>query len=615
MKTELPRLGAIPESETLTRFCVWAPKAMRLGLHLPDAGRSEWMKRDQLGYHSIVAEAPPGTLYQFEFEDSRLRPDPASRAQPFGVHGPSMVERVTVPRALGFQNPTLAHHVIYELHTGTFTPEGTFQSAIARLDDLRDLGITAVELMPVSQFPGNRNWGYDGVGPFAAQWSYGGLNGLRKLVDACHSRGLAVILDVVYNHLGPEGNYLSEFGQYFTDRYQTPWGAALNFGGPESDQVREYFIQNALHWVIDCGIDGLRLDAVHAIIDHTAKTFIEELAERVHDAAEAIGRRALLIAESSDNDPKLVRSADRGGAGLDGCWNDDFHHAIRCALTGENRGYYKPFGSVDQIAKAVRDRFVFTGEYSSSHLRRHGAWSRDVPHGKLVVFTQNHDQVGNRPHGDRLDASAGEDGAKLAAAMVLLSPFTPLLWMGEEYGEVAPFQYFVSHTDPGLIEAVRKGRRAEFAELHDGSEPPDPQDEATFERSKLDWSRRVASPRLAMYRELLRLRRELDIPSLAASADAIGWEDKGCLAVFYGMPARVVVAANFGAGPCNWTLPAERVPPSISWRIALDTASRNWSRKPNPPGAEAALQPAEKALSITVPAKSAIVLVSQSEPE
>lgn len=614
MKTRLPQLGAIPLNDRLTRFCVWAPHAMRLALHHVESSRREWMERDQFGYHSIVSEAPPGTLYKFEFDNQRLRPDPASRAQPFGVHGPSMVVRPPHGASRPFQNPSLAHHVIYELHIGTFTPEGTFESAIARLDDLRELGITAIEVMPVSQFPGTRNWGYDGVGPFAAQWSYGGMDGLRKLVDACHDRGIAVILDVVYNHLGPEGNYLAEFGPYFTDRYRTPWGAALNFDGPESDHVREYFIQNALYWTIDCGIDGLRLDAVHAIMDHTARTFIEEMAERVHGAAQSIGRRVLLIAESSDNDPKLVRTADRGGLGLDGCWNDDFHHAVRCALTGEKRGYYKPFGSVDQVAKAIRDRFVFAGEYSTSHLRRHGAWSRDVPHGKLVVFTQNHDQVGNRPHGDRLDASAGEAGAKLAAALVLLSPFTPQLWMGEEYGETAPFQYFVSHSDPGLIEAVRTGRRAEFAELHDGTEPPDPQDERTLERSKLDWSRRTDSPRLALYRELLRLRRELDIPALAASSDAISWDEKGCMAVFYGRPARAAVVANFGSAPCRWPLPAERFPASISLRIALDTSSREWGA-PSRPSETAKLERIENILTLTVAEKSAVVIVSESEPQ
>lgn len=364
----------------LTRFTLWAPSQRRVQIRFPKSDRSLAMSRDERGYHTVTTEAPAGTRYAFMLEDGRLRPDPASRSQPDGVHAPSMVVDRDRPRS-GFINRPLSEHVIYELHVGTFTPEGTFEAIIPRLDDLRRLGITAIELMPIAQFPGSRNWGYDGVLPFAAQWSYGGIAGLRRLVDACHERGIACFLDVVYNHMGPEGNYLAEFGPYFTDRYKTPWGAALNFDGRDSDEVREYFIQSSLHWTVACGIDGLRVDAVHAIVDHTATPFIQELTERNHAAARVRDRTIHVIAESCDNDPRLVREPP-AGIGMDGCWNDDFHHALRSAITGERRGYYAAYGEPGQIARCLQDRFVFTGQFSSGFGRRHGSPAGDVPHGR-----------------------------------------------------------------------------------------------------------------------------------------------------------------------------------------------------------------------------------------
>lgn len=565
------------------------------------------MARDAAGHFTATANAPPGTLYQFEFDDGRVRPDPASRAQPLGVHGPSMVVAAAPPPPAILVRP-IAHHVIYELHIGTFTPGGTFDAAIERLHDLKALGVTAVELMPVAQFPGERNWGYDGVCPFAAQWSYGGIDALRRLVHAAHDLGLAVVLDVVYNHLGPEGNYLGEFGPYFTDRYRTPWGKALNFDGPGSDHVREFFIQNALHWTIAEGIDGLRLDAVHAIVDHTARTFLEELVDRVSAVADRAGRRVLLIAESSDNDPRLVRPREVGGVGLDGCWNDDLHHAVRAALTGDTRGYYRAFGEVSQIAKALRERFVFTGQYSSSFRRRHGAPATDVPHGSLIAFTQNHDQVGNRAFGDRLDHAAGADSARVAAALVLLGPFTPMLWMGEEYAERAPFLYFVSHTDAALVEAVRKGRRGEFPELHGECEPPDPQAASTFDRSRLDWSLRERhAPHLHFYAELLRLRRDLDIPALAPSTDAA--HAGRAVAILYGCPASLIVAANLGEGAASLTLPSIHQP--RSWTMVLDSGSHAWGGR----GPECSLRCSEGLLTIILPPVTAAVLRRAMEPE
>ncbi len=608
MTNALPQLGATVLDGTRTRFTVWAPLHEQLSVHFTESGATAAMHADADGYHTLITEAPAGTRYQYQFADGRLRPDPASRAQPEGVHGPSMV--VTPPsRAHAFLNPALPHHVLYELHVGTFTPQGTFDAVIPRLAALRQLGVTAIELMPIGQFPGNRNWGYDGVDLFAAQSSYGGPAGLRRLVDACHQHGLAIILDVVYNHLGPEGNYLAEFGPYFTDRYKTPWGTAINFDGRGSDHVREFFIQNSLYWTRDCGIDGLRLDAVHAIMDHSASTFLEELTARNHDEAARVGRRVLIIAESSDNDPRLLRSPAVGGCGMDGCWNDDYHHAIRAALTGERRGYYEPFGDADQIAKALRDRFVFTGEYSSGHGRRHGVHASDVPRGSLVVFSQNHDQVGNRPLGDRLHHAAGWEGSLVATALVLLSPFTPMLWMGEEYGEPAPFQYFVSHSDPDLIEAVRRGRAAEFAEFQGSIEPPDPQAEATFERSTLDWAARGSGRHagmLAYYTALLQLRASLNLPSRAADVEA--HSARSVVLLRYKGGREVVLMANVGAVPTTIRLDAHGINSARRWTIALDSNEARWGG-----GAEAMPRPAVAAGEITINAKTAIVLMQDEE--
>ncbi len=608
MTSPLPQVGAFIQPDSRTRFTVWAPLHERLRVHFSGSARSLEMSPQADGYHTLVTDAPACTLYQFEFADGRRRPDPASLAQPEGVHGPSMVvDRAAAAPSVPFNNPPLAGHVLYELHVGTFTPEGTFDAVIPRLAGLKHLGVTAIELMPIGQFPGERNWGYDGVTLFAAQRSYGGLEGLRRLVDACHSLGLAVILDVVYNHLGPEGNYLGEFGPYFTDKYKTPWGSALNFDGPSSDHVREFFIQNSLFWTRDCAIDGLRLDAVHAIVDHTASTFVEELAARNHAECRALGRQALIIAESNDNDPRLVRPAGCGGYGLDGCWNDDYHHAIRAAITGDRRGYYSPFGDPGLIATAINNRYAFTGQYSSGYQRRHGAPAPDIDHARLVVFTQNHDQVGNRPLGDRLDHTAGLDGARLAAALVLLSPYTPMLWMGEEYAETAPFQYFVSHTDPGLVEAVRKGRAREFEgfEFEGNATVPDPQSEQTFRRSTLNWSLRADAhhaPMLAYYTELLRLRRALNIPAGAGpvTAHAHG----GVITLTYHGKQPIIILANTASTSATAPLP----PSPAGLELLLDSADKRWGG-PRSTG----LSVPASAPSITLNAKTALVFRAAKE--
>jgi maltooligosyltrehalose trehalohydrolase len=395
------------------------------------------------------------------------------------------------------------------MHVGTFTADGTFEAAISRLDALRELGVTAVELMPVAEFPGARNWGYDGVFPYAAEWSYGGADGLRRFVDAAHGREMAVVLDVVYNHLGPEGNVLPAFGPYFTDRYRTPWGDALNFDGPGSDEVRRYFVENALQWVGDFRVDALRLDAVHAIADPSAYPFVEELTDAVHAFADREGRLVQVIAESAANDARLVTPKAHGGIGCDAQWDDDFHHALHALVTGESRDYYADFGKVSDLACSMREGFAYAHRYSPYRGRRHGRDARGLPGRLFVVFAQNHDHVGNRARGERITTLAGTDGACLAAAVVLTAPFVPLLFMGEEYGETNPFPYFVSHGDPALVDAVRRGRAEEFASLA-AEEPPDPQAEATFATAKLGWAKREREPHreiLAWYRALLELRR------------------------------------------------------------------------------------------------------------
>ena len=468
-----------------TEFLVWAPVPDRVELHLGSPGeRVVEMERGPRGYWSAVAEdVEPGARYFYLLDGERDRPDPASRYQPEGVHGPSQVIGDILADGGSWRGLAIEDYIFYELHVGTFTPEGTLESAIAELDGLADLGVTAVELMPVAQFPGERDWGYDGVLPFAVQNSYGGPPALRRFVQECHARSLAVVLDVVYNHFGPEGNYMREFGHYFSRRYETPWGEAINFDGPDSDEVRRFFIENALYWIHEFHVDALRLDAVQAIYDRSASPFLRQLAAAVRASSHRLGRRVYAIPESDLNDPALVRAPELGGHGFDAQCSDDFHHALHALLTGERSGYYQDFGHIRHLVKAYRDGFVYTGQYSKYRRRTHGNDSRATPGARLVVFSQNHDQVGNRTMGERLITLAGFETAKLAAGAIILSPFLPLIFMGEEWGATAPFQYFVSHCDPGLIEAVRSGRKQEFANFTWAGEPPDPASEETFRRS------------------------------------------------------------------------------------------------------------------------------------
>ncbi len=514
------------------RFCVWAPNPSRCELSLLDPVRRLYpMRKEASGYWTLtLPEVEPGWLYQYRLDGEREFPDPASRSQPQGVHGPSEVVDEAFPWTdLSWQGLALPDYVLYELHVGTFTPEGSFAAILPRLPELRELGIRAIELMPVAHFPGRRNWGYDGVYPFAVQNSYGGIRGLKTLVNGCHEAGLAVVLDVVYNHLGPEGNYLAQFGPYFTDSYRTPWGAAINFDGAGSDEVRSYFLENARRWFAEFHIDALRLDAVHAIHDESAFPFLEELALRTREWERELGRPLALFAETDRNDPRLVRPR-LAGLGLPAQWCDDFHHALHSLLTGEKQAYYVDFQGVNDLAKSFSQGYVLDGRFSTYRQRRHGALPEGIEPYQLVVFAQNHDQVGNRAYGDRLSDLVDFPAQKLAAAALLLSGFLPLLFMGEEYGERRPFPYFVDHEDPELREAVRSGRRREFAAFHDvtGVEIPDPAAEATFSSAILEWERRHSGSHgvlWELHRELLTLRGRFPIlqpresVEIAAEAD------------------------------------------------------------------------------------------------
>jgi len=577
------RLGATWTPDGYCEFLVWAPAAARVEVKL--LGEPERIVRlipEAHGYYQgAVEDVPRDARYLYRLDTSKERPDPVSRYQPEGVHGPSQMTEVS-----GFEwsdedwrGLRLEDYIFYELHTGTYTAEGTFDAIIPHLPELKSLGITAIEIMPVAQFPGGRNWGYDGAFPFAVQHSYGGPEGLKRLVNACHLHGLAVALDVAYNHLGPEGNYLADFGPYFTDRYRTPWGQSINFDGPQSDHVVRFFIENAIYWLDDFHIDALRLDAVHGIVDRNAQPFLALLSSVVDDFRTQHDRRVHLIAESDANDFRTVSPRTGGGYGLHAQWSDDFHHSLHSLQTGERDGYYVDFGEVKQMCKALQSGFVLSGEYSEYRKRRHGSFPHNIHACQLVVCSQNHDQVGNRALGERSSALLTLEAQKLSAATVLLSPYVPLLFMGEEYGETAPFLYFTSHSDPALTEAVRKGRKKEFAAFRWKGEIPDPESEQTFVRSKLNHTLRDQHPHRGLwdfYQELIRLRKTL--PALrhlekkyceyeicdASGALLIGrrwWAQEEVLAFL-----------NFDIHPAHYSTPYA----PGNWHKLLDSADSKW---------------------------------------
>ena len=514
--------GAVVQPDGSVRWRVWAPRVPDVRLVLLDGDGRQTVPMRPEGDGFFVHTHPnatPGQLYRFCYDGFECRADPCSLWQPQGVTGPSAVY---APERFPFTDETWRgvarqNLVVYELHVGTFTPQGTFEAAIDRLDDLRDLGVTAIEVMPIAQFPGGRNWGYDGVLPYATQDTYGGPRGLQALVDAAHAKGIAVILDVVYNHLGPESSYVREFGPYFTDAYKTPWGEAINYDGPQSDAVRRFVLDNVRMWLEEFRLDGLRLDAVHAIYDLGATHILREVQQVAEEVQARTGRTKVIIAESDLNDPRVLFDPERGGHGIAGQWSDDFHHAVHAFLTGERRGYYGDYGSAADVAEVLRTPFLRAGEYSAHRKRRHGAPATGLSGDRFVVCTQNHDQVGNRAVGDRLTTILTAQGphgmakVRLAAGLMLLSPYVPMLFMGEEYAEARPFPFFCSFCGPQLIEAVRQGRKREFADFVDSAdEIPDPAAVETFQSAKLAWVWPDGTDHAGvrhLYRDLLTARR------------------------------------------------------------------------------------------------------------
>jgi maltooligosyltrehalose trehalohydrolase len=547
----------------VTVFTVWAPAASRMELELED-GRHP-MERAAGGWWSLeVAAAGPGSDYRFAVDGGEALPDPRSPWQPGGVHGPSRVvdHGAFAWTDRSFRARPLSSAVIYELHVGTFTPAGTFDGAIERLDHLVDLGVTHVELLPVQEFSGGRGWGYDGVDLFAPHHAYGGPEALKRLVDACHARDLAVLLDVVYNHLGPTGNYLARFGPYFTDRHHTPWGSAVSLDEAGSLEVRRFLCDNALMWLEAYHFDGLRIDAIHAIFDQSAVHVLEQLGTEVRALEARLGRSLWLVAESDLNDPKVVLPREAGGFGMDAQWSDDLHHALHALLTGERTGYYEDFGSLGHLAAALERAFVYDGRYSAFRQRAHGRPVQGLSGHRFLAYLQNHDQVGNRARGERTSHLLSPMRLKAGAALVLTSPFVPMLFQGEEWGASSPFAYFTAHEEPALAAAVREGRRREFAAF--GWRPediPDPQAEETFESSKLDWSEREREPHAALltwHRELIALRRrmaELSDGRLEAVRVTFD-EEAGWLRLERGA---VTLALNLGPAPQAVPLPPGRV--------------------------------------------------------
>jgi maltooligosyltrehalose trehalohydrolase len=606
-------------------FRIWAPRRRRLQVHIVGP-RDQTVQLKEVGdgyFEAEVGDAQPGALYFYRLDMVIERPDPASRLQPQGVHGPSQVVSADFTwRDQDWRGRPLAEYILYELHVGTFSYEGTFDGVVPHLDRLVDLGITAVELMPVAAFAGTRNWGYDGVYPFAVQHNYGGPAGLKRLVDECHRRGLAVVLDVIYNHLGPEGNYLADYGPYFTRKYSTAWGEAINFDGPESREVRRFFIANALRWITEFHIDSLRLDAIHAIYDESAEHFLKELAIAVHQRVHTLGRPAYVIAESNANIPRLTMTRDEGGDGLDAQWNDDFHYALHARLTGERESHYRDFGAPGQITKALAEGFVLTGQFSNYKARSVGESSHRTPAERLLVFLQNHDQAGNRPGGERFGQLVDLERRKLAAAVLLLSPYVPLVFMGEEYDEPAPFLFFTDFADRSLNENVRRGRRTYFKDNDWRGKDFDPADPATFAKSRLNQHLRGEGQHallLAWYRELIRLRKEL--PALRQLSkrqmEIVPLDHHEVLVVRRWTAAPLAeheIAAVFNLSarerPVEFHLAAGR------WRQRLDSAAERW----NGPGSigpaemtidgtmRLTLQPWSAMLCERVPRESGVVL-------
>ncbi len=576
------KIGANYLGNNQCEFTVWAPTLKQVAVQLvsPDKHLIPMQQSAEGYWQTTATDIPPGTLYTYQLEAKNDWPDPASKYQPQGVHSPSQVidENAFTWTDTDWQGVPLAETIIYELHVGTFTQAGTFQAIIPQLTKLKELGINAIEIMPVAQFPGERNWGYDGVYPYAVQNSYGGPEGFKKLINACHKQGISVILDVVFNHLGPEGNYLSQFAPYFTSKYGSIWGTPLNFDDAYSDGVRNYFIENALYWFRDYHIDGLRIDAIQAIFEVSARPFLQELSDETANLSQQLGRKLYLIAESDLNDVRTLRSKELGGFGLDAQWCDDFHHALHTLLTGENDRYYQDFGKCEHLAKSFKESFVYSGQYAPHRKRKHGNSAKEQPADQFIVFSQTHDQIGNRILGDRLSKIVNFETLKLAAATVLISPYIPFLFMGEEYGEEAPFLYFVSHSDENLIEAIRKDKQQEFKSFEGRGEFQDPQSPESFQKCKLNWEKQTAGKHKILWewhQHLIQLRctipalKKLDKTNLEVSSIEAKkilflrrWTDD----------SQIFCILNFNKKQVAFTAAL----PNGNWKKILDSADAKW---------------------------------------
>ena len=576
------RIGSNYLGDGRCEFVVWAPFYEQVAVQIVSPeNRQIPMQKDEWGYWKTIADGvQPGTLYFYKLGGELDRPDPASHYQPKDVHGPSeVVDRNKMQWTdQQWTGISLEETIIYELHVGTFTPEGTFEAIIPRLRELYELGINAIELMPIGQFPGDRNWGYDGVFPFAPQHSYGGPDGLKKLVNAAHKQGIAVILDVIYNHFGPEGNYMTEYGPYLTDSHRTAWGNAINFDREYSYGVRNYFLQNAIYWFEDYHIDALRLDASDHIYDIGAKHFLQELAENVDALSKKQGRKLYLTAENDLSATRVILPFESGGYGIDVQWNDAFHHCVHTLLTGEQAGYYEDYGTCQQLAKAFKQGFVYSGDYSPNRKKFHGSDSSAIPGYQFVVFTQNHDQVGNRMLGERFSHLLSFEALKLAAGVLLLAPNIPLIFMGEEYAEDAPFLYFVSHTESDLIAAVREGRKKDFAAFHLEGEFIDPENPDTFQKSQLQWENRHSGKHkvmLDLYRHLIHLRRT--IPALKKldkqNLEAIPMEEQKIILLRRRDDTGSQIFAILNFNQQEVTFPAS---PGGIWQKILDSTEPKW---------------------------------------
>ncbi|MFO7801642.1 MAG: malto-oligosyltrehalose trehalohydrolase [Desulfovermiculus sp.] len=600
------------------RFTVWAPFRDRMEVKILNGEHERIVPLHPIGqgyWQKDIADVPPKSQYLYRLDNDLERPDPASHSQPQGVHGPSRVidHSAFAWADHGWSNIPQSELILYELHIGTFTPEGTCRAVIPRLSELKDLGITAVSLMPVAQCPGERNWGYDGVYPFAVSQAYGGVQGLKELVNACHREGLAVILDVVYNHLGPEGNYLRDFGPYFTPKYTTPWGEAINFDQAYCEPVRRFFLDNALYWVEDFHMDGLRLDAIQAIMDQSSHPFLQELSLEMEAMGQSRGKPVYIIAESDLNDARVLRPRSQDGFGHQAQWTDDFHHSLHAVLTGERQGYYQDFGGLQDVQKSVQNGYVYTWQYSPFRQRRHGTSSAECRGEQFVVYTQTHDQVGNRMLGERLSHLVGFEALKLVAGCMFCSPFVPMLFMGQEYAETAPFLYFVHHSDPDLVEAVRRGRAEEFKDFQWSGTPPDPQDKKTFTRSRLNWDLRSTGRHakiLALYQELIGLRRSLP-PLRVLDKDRVQaetWNNNTILTIhrwYRGQEA--LLMANFSPQKQSWAARPHQRP----WSLLLDSSQKRWAG----PGGQAPQRLNQAAQITLMPWSFVLYTGSESEKE